>query len=705
MVNTSIAMGAPPVWPRRWLAILLPLLGGILSLRASDPSIARIWDSRALAAIRADTPHPPAQARNLFSLSVCMYDSWAAYDPQAVGYVYRAKHSASDMAAARREAISYAAYRMLQERHAYSRTAPTTLAGNDSLMVSLGYSTNNVSRDVSTPAGVGNSVYDAVSAWFINDGCRQTNGIAWPDAQPPVAYPGAPASQGGYVFFNPPLAMGLPGIDDGNGNTVLDINRWQRLRIVDSVDQNGFPQGPLQGYLGAHWLDVRAFALSRSDSGKPWIDPGPPPFFGTASHADFISNVVEVIRRSSELTPDDGVDVDASPGAQGNNSLGANDGHGYAVNPVTGQPYTPNVMRRGDFARVLAEFWADGPNSETPPGHWNTVANDVSDHPGFEKRIGGIGPVVDDLEWDVKFYFALNAGLHEAACSAWAIKRYCDGWRPISAIRYTGGLGQSSHPGLPSYNANGLPLIPDLIELVTQATIDSGRHAGLAVGKIALLSWPGQPTTPATTYQGVRWISAANWVPYQRTNFVTPAFPGYVSGHSTFSRSAAEILTAFTGSRFFPGGMGTYTVPADTGLGFELGPSRPVQLQWATYYDAADEAGMSRIWGGIHPPADDFAGRRVGAEAGKAVWALVQRYWDGSVTHVEVAIRLNASGEGETTFVTRRGFKYQAQFSPDLSVPFVPDGPPIQQPFDAATIVRTRTVDGLQGYYRVLTVE
>src|SRR5262249_55517722 len=57
-------------------------------------SIARIWNERALAAIRQDTPHPPGQARNYFSYSVCMYDAWAAYDPSAVGYVYRAKHTA-----------------------------------------------------------------------------------------------------------------------------------------------------------------------------------------------------------------------------------------------------------------------------------------------------------------------------------------------------------------------------------------------------------------------------------------------------------------------------------------------------------------------------------------------------------------------------------------------------------------------------------
>src|SRR5438309_4165826 len=92
-----------------------------LNLQAASNSVARVWDERALAAIRQDTPHPPAQARNYFSLSVCMYDAWVAYDTSAaVGYIYRGKHSATNVAAARNEAISFAAYRMLKERHAYS---------------------------------------------------------------------------------------------------------------------------------------------------------------------------------------------------------------------------------------------------------------------------------------------------------------------------------------------------------------------------------------------------------------------------------------------------------------------------------------------------------------------------------------------------------------------------------------------------------
>src|SRR6185369_10974375 len=125
--------------------------------------------------------------------------------------------------------------------------------------------------------------------------------------------------------------------------------------------------------------------------------------------------------------------------------------------------------------------------------------------------------------------------VHDAACAAWSLKRYYRGWRPLSSIRFMGGRGQSSDSGGPSYHPQGLPLISNLIELVTTSTAaPGGRHQGLTPGKIAIFAWPGQPGDPIHQTSGVKWIHADTWVPYQRTNFVTPAFPGYTSGHSTF---------------------------------------------------------------------------------------------------------------------------------------------------------------------------
>jgi hypothetical protein len=149
------------------------------------------------------------------------------------------------------------------------------------------------------------------------------------------------------------------------------------------------------------------------------------------------------------------------------------------------------------------------------------------------------------------------------------------------------------------------------------------------VGEIAVRAWRGNLGDPATHTGGVGWILAVDWVPYQRPTFVTPAFAGYVSGHSTFSRAAAEVLTNFTASSYFPGGLFEWKVPAGS-LSFESGPSQDVTLRWATYYDAADQAGMSRVYGGIHPTVDDFTGRRMGSQCGKDAWALAQRYYEGS---------------------------------------------------------------------------
>ncbi len=639
------------------------------------PSVARAWNLELLNAIRIDTPHPPVHARNLFTLSAAMYDAWAAYDPVAVGLAYRRKHTAPEVEAARDEAISYAAYQILSERFASSLNGWVTLNALRTRLKILGLDPDKTSTDADSPIGVGTAVAQSVSRWFLADGSRQTNG-----------YKDLPASAGGYAPFQPHLDTGAYGVEE-----LLDVNHWQPLKftIVIPLGQNGsIVETNSQPFLGSHWLGVRPFCLVRDDPSQPWIDPGPPPKFGGQSESEFRSNVVAVIRASSELSPEDGVVVDISPGVQGNNPLGMNSGRGHALNPATGQPYAPNRVKRGDFTRVLAEFWADGPHSETPPGHWNVLANQVTDSPGFSRQIGGVGPVLGKLEWDVKLYFSLNAAVHDAACAAWSLKRYYDGWRPLAAVRYLASLGQSSDPSQPRYHPSGLPLIPGLIEVTTSFSVrPEGPQAGLAPNLIVIRAW----ASPVVGYfgdvhpKGVSWIDAQTWVPYQRSSFVTPAFPGYISGHSTFSRAAAEVLTAFTGSPFFPGGLATHTVPAG-GLGFEPGPSTDIQLQWATYRDAADQAGLSRIWGGIHPPADDFPGRRVGAECGQLAWELARQYFDGSVAIQPVLATLEpgSAGRSHLRFGTIRGLYYQVESASDLNGPFTP-----------ITDVPVRAVDGV----------
>jgi len=321
--------------------------------------------------------------------------------------------------------------------------------------------------------------------------------------------------------------------------------------------------------------------------------------------------MVELIRLSSRIDTSQNILLDVSPGTILNNSLGADDGTGYPTNPVTNGPYAPNLVNRADFQRVVTEYWADGPRSETPPGHWNVLANHVADHPLMRnnKRLGGKGRVVNDLEWDVKMYLALNGAVHDAAIWAWGNKNIYDSSRPITLIRCMAGLGQSTDPSGPSYHPNGLPLVPDLIEVITyETTQPGGRHANLAghEGEIAIRAWLGGPVDPATQTSGVAWRRGVEWITYMPKTFVTPPFPGYTSGHSTFSRSAAEVLAAITGTPFFPGGLGTFVAPHNEYHAIEDGPSDTVELQWATYYDAADQAGISRRFGGIHPYYDDY---------------------------------------------------------------------------------------------------
>jgi hypothetical protein len=152
-----------------------------------------------------------------------------------------------------------------------------------------------------------------------------------------------------------------------------------------------------------------------------------------------------------------------------------------------------------------------------------------------------------------------------------------------------------------------------------------------SVGKMAIMSWRGGPEDPVNELGGVDWIRAIDWMPYQRDTFVTPPFPGYTSGHSAFSAAAAVVLTEFTGNPFFPGGMGTFTAVKDEYLVFEQGPSETITLQWATYADAADEAGLSRRFGGIHPFYDDYPSRIQGADVGQSAWERAQEFYNHGV--------------------------------------------------------------------------
>jgi len=447
--------------------------------------------------------------------------------------------------------------------------------------------------------------------------------------------------------------MNLP----GNPN-ISDLDRWQPLTLDVFIDQAGNPI-PVNtpDFLSPEWGNVSPFAMTDLDRKtfsrngndyKVYCDPGAPPLSTPGSSNFYSWGFALVSAWSSHLDSSDATTWDISPASIGNiGSLpesendyyafynlnaGGDSSAGHAINPSTNLPYTPQLVKRADYTRVLAEFWADGPDSETPPGHWFALLNYVSDHPTFEKKFQGSGPLQSDLEWDVKAYFSLAGPMHDAAISAWSVKGWYDYIRPVSAIRALAELGQRSNPVLPSYHPDGIALIPGLIEVVDANDPLIGPNSE-HLNKVKLFAWKGPDyiLNAQTDEAGVDWILAENWWPYQRPSFVTPPFAGYVSGHSTFSRAAAEVMTALTGDPFFPGGMGQFSAEKDEFLVFENGPSQDIILQWATYRDASDQCSLSRIWGGIHPPADDIPGRLIGEKIGVQGFNLARHYILGTL--------------------------------------------------------------------------
>ena len=638
-----------------------PMPRGTVSVRANyvpgispnaSVSVARRWIEVLLQAIRNDYARPTVHARNLFHVSSAMYDVWAVHQDveqawllgsnqanSACGFIR--ENLATQSNAARDTAISMAAYRIIRHRFQNSPGASRITRDANALLDFLDLDKDLTTEDYSEASGAGLGNY--VASCYIDfgnlDGANEVNGYR----------------NLFYVPVNPPLRPHEPGNPD-----IVDLNRWQPLSLRNFVDQAGNPDVSEPEFISPEWGSVWPFALSENDlkihqrdGNDYWVyhDPGPPPKMGESSE-DFYKWGFELVAHwGAHLDPTDGVSWDASPQSIGNidvesfpkvgtqdeynrfyNDLDGGDiGIGYLENPSTGTTYDTQLVPRGDYTRALAEFWADGPDSETPPGHWFVILNEVNDHPQLERKFEGQGEELDHLEWDVKAYFALGGAMHDAAITAWGIKGWYDYIRPVSAIRALAGLGQRTNEDGPSYNSAGIALLDGYVELVTAGDPLAGTNSE-HVDKIKVQSWRGPDFVddPTVDVAGVGWILAENWWPYQRPSFVTPPFAGYVSGHSTYSRAAAEVLTALTGSKYFPGGMSSFEIPKDTFLKFEKGPTVDMKLEWATYYDASDQCSLSRIWGGIHPPADDIPGRLIGIKVGQDAFRHAKSYFENN---------------------------------------------------------------------------
>jgi hypothetical protein len=622
--------------------LLLHILFVCVSIAGrTQTSIPRVWVNELLNAIRNDRARPPVHARNLHHISLGMYDAWAAYQSEA-NTIFLGKNmgeyfcpfdgvilppSSEEIVLAQETAISYFAYRLIRHRFVNSPGAFVTFESIEQTMTVLGYdpefTSNNYVED--GPAALGNYLAEKVIEFGFADGSNEQGDFSYQ-----------------YYFpVNPPIEPELPG-----NPTMINPNRWQEISLSVAIDQSGNTVIGTPPFVGPEWGNVVPFAMDPDQAVELVRDnsvykvyhlPESPPYLDTNTQTgleDFFKwNFLMVSIWQSHLDPNDTTFWDISPASIGNIQTypedwleysefydlfeGGDNGQGYAGNPITGLPYQPQIVKRGDYARVLAEFWADGLDSETPPGHWFEIYHEVSEHPLFEWKWKGQGDELSHLEYDVKAYLSLGGAMHDAAISAWSVKGWFDYPRPVSAIRYMAGLGQSTDPMGVNYHPGGLPLVPGFVELVSVGDSLEGV-SGEHVGKVKLYTWKGHEYVfdPDTDVAGVGWILAENWWPYQRPSFVSPPFAGYVSGHSTYSRAAAEVLTFITGSEYFPGGMSGFIAEVNEFLHFEVGPSETIALQWAKYRDASDQCSLSRIWGGIHPPIDDIPGRKIGEQVG-----------------------------------------------------------------------------------------
>ena len=634
--DSSVELDVTRRFVRTW-SLLVALGSGVAAFgQTDDSSVARRWNDLLLESIRNDYARPVVHARNLFHISAAMWDAWSVFEEGPRPWLHEDEFIAAvDVEAARSEAISHAVYQLLRHRFRESPGWKELEPAYRNLMIELGFDPEDDSTRGDAPSAVGNRIAIEYVFFGLADGANEINDYEnqW------------------YRPVNDPLIPPEPGTQG-----ILEPNRWQPLALEYFIDQAGnIELGGYPEFLGPEWGHVDSFSLTPSqrvdyerdgDAYPVFLDPGMPPLIGSDDELLFLEGFEQVLYWSAHLDATDGVMIDVSPNSIGNATIptepedfagfydrfeGGDGGLGYDVNPVTGAPYPEQMVPRGDYARVLAEFWADGPDSETPPGHWFVLLNEVGDALGSEKRIGGEGPIVNALEWDVKSYFALGGGMHDSAISAWSVKGWYDFIRPISAIRWMAENGQRTDPDLPGFHPHGLELVPGLVEMLTEeSTAPGGRHehlqgeGGINLGKIAAQCWRGPDYIfdPESSTAGCGWILVENWWPYQRPTFVSPNFAGYVSGHSTFSRAAAEILTALTGSPWFPQGLGEFEATSNEFLVFEDGPTVNIRLQWASYFDASDQCSLSRIWGGIHPPCDDVPGRLMGSIIGPQAWSL-----------------------------------------------------------------------------------
>ena len=112
------------------------------------------------------------------------------------------------------------------------------------------------------------------------------------------------------------------------------------------------------------------------------------------------------------------------------------------------------------------------------------------------------------------------------------------------------------------------------------------------------------------------------WRPYSPETFLCPAFPSYVSGHSTVSGACGEVLRLFTGNDYF--GQEVKRIPGALTEPDNIGDT--VAIKFATFTETANMAGFSRVLGGYHIQSDNIEGLKLGRSVAGVVWKKYLHY-------------------------------------------------------------------------------
>jgi hypothetical protein len=511
------------------------------------------WDEQLLSAIRAypGRTGPTITARALGVLHTATYDAWAAYDPvakvtQQGGPKQQVTIRINEEN--KKKAISYAAARVLNDLFPFpsagcpspptipptpfcptaSYKAPNTVLGELGYPVNPGLVADPANADAD-PAAVGNLAAQAVLDFRHNDGSNQLGGYA--------------DTTTGYTWKN-------------QWNSVTNKWKWQPLCVLTPAGVTKWNEDP-----------PNSLPLTPSSCPEP---PAPPGSYYVQQRP--LTPQWGYVTPFSSLGPSQFQRM--APGPPRTSGFA-----GYSdADVATAIADTDLSGSDGDRKKTIAEYWADGPGTEFPPGHTAIFAQAVS-----RKKFMNSTDSNAKLDYDAKLFFMVGNAMMDSSIAAWYLKFSYDFWRPTTAIRYL-------------YKSTLTPK-PPLVK-----------------------SWLGPNL-------GYAEVEGEKWIPYQALNVVTPNFPEYPSGHSTFTAAGATLLSLFNGSDTF----GASVIIGDNETSkIEPGtPASPVTLSWPTFTDASNEAGMSRRYGGIHFYSGDMHGRGVGRQVANYVYSKAQNYIKG----------------------------------------------------------------------------